>query len=1261
VTPPAPTPAVSASERRAATIEQLRARGALACPAELPLAARRDDLLTAIRDQQVVIVAGETGSGKSTQLPKLCLDLGRGATGLIGHTQSRRVAARTIAERVAEELGTELGTAVGYTVRFTDTVSEQTLVKVMTDGNLLAEIQRDRMLRRYDTLIIDEAHERSLNIDFLLGYLAQLLPKRPDLKVIVTSATIDTQRFSEHFRRADGSPAPIIEVSGRTYPVEIRYRPFGPRPDSDEPGADDDDRDQVQAIVDGVDELASEGPGDVLVFLSGEREIHDTADALRRHFLQTGENAEVLPLYARLSAVEQHRIWQPHRGRRVVLSTNVAETSLTVPGVRYVIDAGSARMSRYSHRLKVQRLPIEPVSQASANQRAGRCGRVAPGICIRLFEEATFGDRPEFTEPEILRTNLASVILQMTALGLGDVAAFPFLDPPDSRSVRDGYGLLEELGAIEPEDARRGRRLTPLGGRLARLPIDPRLGRMVLEAERHGCVREVMVIAAVLSIQDPRERPTEHRAAADELHRRFDVPGSDFLSLVKLWDHLREQQQQLGSSQFRKLCRAEYLNYLRVREWQDLFSQLRQVAGQVGVRQGAASGVSAGHPDRVHQALLAGLLSHIGMRDGTTREYRGAHGSKFVIGRESVLAKSLPRWVIASELVETNRLWGRVVASVQPEWAEQLGTHLAKYSYGEPSWDARRGAAVCSERVSLFGLPIVSNRTIGYDRVNRAAARELFIRCALVEGEWTTHQKFFERNEKFLVDLRGWGERVRRPELVDSEAVFAFYDRRLGPEVVSTRHFDRWWKQARATDPDLLTMRMEHFVGDETGGEAEFPVSWPYGSMDLAVTYRFDPGAADDGATVHVPLAALNQVEPVGFDWNVPGLRPELVGALLKSLPKEHRRELVPMAEVTDKVIAALGPPSGWEDGTSLAAALAAVVHEVAGVRIPASAFDPSKVPAHLRVTFAIDDADGAHVAAGKDLLALRKHLAPRLRAAIARESAIEERTGITTWDIGDLPREVSTTRAGVSVRGYPALLDDGASVSIRVFTKPELQAKVMRTGVRRLLLLAVPVGKRAIEQHLTNSSRLAVARSTVTLEQLSADCLTAAADGVIARHAAEPPFSADGFAALVQAARDELPAAAARALQLAADVLAAAAEVSQRLDRLTAPAVAASSADARAQLDRLVRPGFVTAAGEARLPDLLRYVKAIDMRLAKLPEDPHRDHARLRDVTALEQRYVAHLRRLDRDDITAEVVDLGWLLEELRVSVFAQQLGTAR
>ena len=1272
---PSTTPATAqpAAERRAATVELLRARGALACPDTLPLAARRADLMTAIRDHQVVIVAGETGSGKSTQLPKLCLDLGRGVNGLIGHTQPRRMAARTIAERVAEELGTDLGITVGYTVRFTDTVGEQTLVKVMTDGILLAEIQRDRMLRRYDTLIIDEAHERSLNIDFLLGYLAQLLPKRPDLKLIVTSATIDTQRFSEHFAQLDGSPAPIIEVSGRTFPVEIRYRPFGAR--EDDP---DDDRDQVQAIVDAVDELAEEGDGDVLVFLSGEREIHDTADALRRHFSESartsrGGPADVLPLYARLSAVEQHRIWQPHRGRRVILSTNVAETSLTVPGVRYVVDAGAARMSRYSHRLKVQRLPIEEVSQASANQRAGRCGRVAPGVCIRLYDEAGFGDRPAFTEPEILRTNLASVILQMTALGLGDVSAFPFLDPPDSRSVRDGYGLLEELGAIQPlpdgkhaNDKRADdRRLTPLGKRLARLPIDPRLGRMVLEAERHGCVREIMIITAVLSIQDPRERPTEHRAAADELHRRFQVAGSDFLSLVKLWDYLREQQKALSSSQFRKLCRTEYLNYLRVREWQDLFSQLRQVAGQIGIRQGS----TAGHPDRVHQALLSGLLSHLGMRDGTTREYKGAHGSKFAIGNGSALSKALPKWIIAGELVETNRLWGRVVASVQPEWAEELGEHLARHSYGEPSWDARRGAAVCSERVSLFGLPIVGNRTIGYDRINRAAAREIFIRCALVEGDWEQgagNRKFWERNRRFLDDLKGWGERVRRVDLVDEEAVFTYYDRRLGPDVVSTRHFDKWWKVTRSSQPELLTMRLEDFVGEDNAASVnDFPTVWHHAiegrdAMALAVTYRFEPGANDDGATVHVPLAALNQVEPTGFDWNVPGLRADLVGALLRSLPKEYRRELVPMNEVSDTVVASLGTPTAWEDGTALAAALSTVVNDVVGIAVPPVAFDASLVPPHLRIGFSIDDEHGTPVAIGKDIVALRKLVAPRVRAAVARESPIEERKGITTWDFGDLPSEVSTSRAGVSVRGYPALLDDGDSVSIRVFTKPALQAKVMRAGVRRLLLLTVPVGKRAIEQYLTNSAKLSLARSQVSVDELTADCLTAAADGVIERHGGAT-FTAAEFEQLVRAARHELPEAAATALRAAAEVIAAAGEVRSRLDKLVAPPVATSAADAREQLERLVRSGFVAATGVSRLADVVRYVRAIDHRLSKLPEDPYRDAAKLRDVAAIEARYVALLRRTDRDDITPDFIDVGWLLEELRVSIFAQQLGTAR
>jgi ATP-dependent helicase HrpA len=1195
----------------------------------LPIDAHRDELLTAITDHQVVIVAGETGSGKSTQLPQLCLALGRGVEGrLIGHTQPRRVAARTIAERVAEELGTELGHTVGYTVRFTDRVGEHTRVKVMTDGILLAEIQRDRMLRRYDTLIIDEAHERSLNIDFLLGYLKQLLPKRPDLKIIITSATIDTERFSRHF------DAPVIEVSGRSYPVELRYRPFGSRPD--EPG---DDRDQVQAVLDAVDELGREGRGDVLVFLSGEREIHDVSDALRRQNTERGGHVEVLPLYARLSAVEQHRIFQPHSGRRVVLSTNVAETSLTVPGVRYVVDAGTARISRYSHRLKVQRLPIEPVSQASANQRAGRCGRVAPGICIRLYDEAEFTARTPFTEPEILRTNLASVILQMTALGLGEVEAFPFLDPPDPRSVRDGYALLHELGAID------GQRLTPLGRRLARLPIDPRLGRMVLEAERHGCVREVLIIASALSIQDPREHPAEQKQAADDLHRRFIVKGSDFLGFVALWDHLREQQQQRTNSQFRRMCKDEFLHYVRVREWQDLFSQLRQVAGQLGIRQGSEQG----HPDRVHQAVLAGLLSHLGMReavDGTKRsDYRGAHGSRFALGRSSSVAAAQPKWVVAAELVETNRLWGHVVAEVKPEWAERLGSHIAKRSYGDPWWDTRRGGAVCREQVTLYGLPIV-NRTVGYDRVDPAAAREYFIRCALVEGDWTTHHAFWRLNREFLDGLVGMAERLRRPDLGDDEAVFAFYDRRVGPDVVTTRHFDRWWKDARAADPQLLTMRLEHFTDStSTAATDGFPGTWRHGEIDLDVTYRFDPGAPDDGATVHVPVAALNQIDDRGFDWQVPGFRADLVDALLRSLPKDYRRELTPMAEVVTRVVAALRPATDALD-EPLTAALARTVRAETGTAVPPRAFQLDRAPAHLRVTFAVHDQQGRVLASGKHLADLRSQLATAVRRSIADASPIDERRGITTWDVGDLPTSVEMTRNGLTLRGYPALLDDGDSVSLRVLTSPGLQAKVMHGGVRRLLLLAVPVGKRAVGRDTSTS--------------LLPDCCVAAADAVIHRHG-ELPYTQAAFEALLTAARDALPTEAARLLKLANEVRLAATAVRTRLDRLVAPPVAASAADARAQLERLTRDGFVRTAGPTRLADLVRYVKAIDLRLTKLPEAPQKDAANLREVAALERRYTELLRRTARQDVTAEMVDVGWMLEELRVAVFAQTLGAAK
>ena len=823
-------------------------------PPELPVSQRRGDIAKTIREHQVVVVAGETGSGKTTQLPKICLELGRGTQGMIGHTQPRRLAARTVAERVAAELRTTLGQTVGYQVRFTDRVGRDTRLKLMTDGILLAELERDRSLRRYDTIIIDEAHERSLNVDFLLGYLARLLPRRPDLKLIITSATIDPERFSRHF-----GGAPVVEVSGRTYPVEVRYRPLGEDPD--------DDRDQTQGILDAVDELCREGPGDILVFLSGEREIRDTAEALRGHrFPRSPGGVDVLPLYARLAAADQHRVFQAHTGRRVVLATNVAETSLTVPGIRYVVDPGTARISRYSHRSKVQRLPIEPVSQASANQRTGRCGRTSDGICIRLYSEEDFAGRPEFTEPEILRTNLASVILQMTSLRLGDMAAFPFIDPPDRRSVKAGVDLLGELGALD------GGRLTPVGRKLAQVPADPRLARMLLEAGRLGCAREVLVIVAALSIQDPRERPADRQEAADERHRRFADKGSDFLTWLNLWRYLHEQQRALSSNQFRKLCRAEFLNYLRVREWQDLHGQLRAAARDLGIRLNRAD-VEVDR-DRVHTALLAGLLSHIGLRQGDTREYLGARGTRFAIFPGSALARKPPQWVMAAELVETSRLWGREAARIEPEWAEELAAHLVKRTYAEPHWSRSRGAVVATERVTLYGVPIVTGRQVDYGRIDPGLARELFLRHALVEGDWETSHGFFARNRRLLAEVEELEHRARRRDiLVDDHALFDFYDRRVPDEVVSARHFDAWWKQARQERPDLLDFERSMLIEDTAGAPDadEYPDTWTQGGHRLRLTYQFEPGSDADGVTVHVPLAVLNQVEPDGFDWQVPG------------------------------------------------------------------------------------------------------------------------------------------------------------------------------------------------------------------------------------------------------------------------------------------------------------------------------------------------------------------------------------------------------
>jgi ATP-dependent helicase HrpA len=1215
------------SEERRRAIERLTMSGLLACPESLPIAARSAELVDAIRNHQVVIVAGETGSGKSTQLPKLCLAAGRGTNGMIGHTQPRRIAARSIAERVAHELNSDIGEDVGYAVRFTDKVGAHTLVKVMTDGIVLAETQRDRSLRRYDTIIVDEAHERSLNIDFLLGYLHQLLPQRPDLHLVITSATIDTQRFSEHF-----GDAPIITVEGRTYPVEIRYRPYG----------EDDDRDQVQAICDAVDELSDDIDGDVLVFLSGEREIHDTADALRR---LERPHTEVLPLYARLSSVEQQRIFAPHRGRRIVLSTNVAETSLTVPGIRAVVDAGTARISRYSQRLKVQRLPIEPVSQASANQRSGRCGRVADGICIRLYDEEDFAGRPEFTEPEILRTSLASVILQMTALGLGEVEAFPFIEAPDPRSIRNGYLLLDELGAI------RDGRLTKVGRQLARLPVDPRMARMVLEADRHGCVREVMVIAAALSIQDPREYPAEHRQHAEELHRRFRVAGSDFLSFVALWDYLRAQQQQLSGNQFRKLCRSEYLNYLRVREWQDLFSQLRQVAGQLGIRPGTA----AGHPDRVHQALLAGLLSHLGHRDSTRAdpkrpEYRGAHGSTFAIGRESAVGKNA-QWVIAAELVETNRLWGRVVATVQPEWAERLGAHLVRYSYGDPEWDSRNGRAVIDERASLYGLPIVARRTIGYDRVDAADARQMFVRHALVEGDWRADYPFLASNTALLSHMRAIEERTRRFDGIDDDAVHAFYDARVPADIVSVRHFDRWWTRSSAEQRSVLTMTADALGRSAAADDADFPDTWRQGDLVLDLTYRFAPGETDDGVSVLIPLAVLHQVAPDGFDWQVPGYRHELATALAATLPKDIRRQLIPMADTVDAAVQRLTRL----DGELLATSLARAITQVSRVSVAARDFDLSKVAEHLRITFVVHDRSGTVVGEGKDLGVLRRGLRQQLRAEVARLTPIEERTGITTWDLGTLPREIETERDGHTVVAYPTLVDTGEAVALRIVTSPAVRSKAMRSGLRRLLQLAVPVSRRTIESKLSNADKLVLVAAQ--RPALAGDCVHAAADAVL-DVAGTDVWDEQAFAALIATAKSDMPDLAARALHGAATILTAAAAVETRLAALSAPSLAVSVGDARDHLARLLGPRFVSTVGVDRLDDLERAVRGIERRLAKLTEQPGRDAQRTRELRPLEERYERFRAALPVSAVTAEVIDIGWSLEELRISTFAQALG---
>ncbi|HDY7720229.1 ATP-dependent RNA helicase HrpA [Vibrio vulnificus] len=1208
-------------------------------PEILPVSQKKDDIADAIAHHQVVIVAGETGSGKTTQLPKICAELGRGKFGLIGHTQPRRLAARSVANRIAEEMETQLGDFVGYKVRFNDQISENTQIKLMTDGILLAEIQHDRFLNQYDTIIIDEAHERSLNIDFILGYLKELLPRRPDLKVIITSATIDPERFSNHF-----GGAPIIEVSGRTYPVETRYRPLG--------GETEDDRDQLEGIFDAVDELCDEGLGDILIFMNGEREIRDTADALAKRKLK---DTEIVPLYARLSAGEQNKIFQPHTGRRIVLATNVAETSLTVPGIKYVIDPGTARISRYSYRTKVQRLPIEPVSQASANQRKGRCGRVQEGICIRLYSEDDFNSRPEFTDPEILRTNLASVILQMTALGLGDIEAFPFVEAPDKRNILDGVRLLEELGAINSNAKDPKKRLTAVGKQLARLPIDPRLARMVLEAPRFGCLKEVMIIAAALSIQDPRERPSDKQQSADDKHRRFYHEDSDFLTFVNLWNHIQKQQKALSGNQFRRQCKDDYLNYLRVREWQDVYFQIHQSMREMEFKLNS----EPGSYDAVHSAILTGLLSHIGMKDQEKNEYHGARNARFHIFPGSGLFKKQPKWVMSAELVETSKLWGRIIAKIQPEWIEPLAKHLIKRSHSEPHWSKKQAAVMAYEKVMLYGIPIVPKRLVNYGNIDASVSREIFIRSALVEGDWETKHAFFKQNRKLLLEVEELEHKSRRRDiLVDDEELFQFYDQRVGTEVVSGRHFDTWWKQASKKEPELLNFEKEMlFKGDASHvTDLDYPNFWHQNGLKLKLSYQFEPGDDSDGVTVHIPLPILNQIDPAGFDWQIPGLRHELVVSLIKSLPKTLRKNFVPAPNYAD---AFLSRVTAME--MPLLDALEKELRRMTGATVLREDWKLDQVPDHLKVTFRAVDERNRKLKEHKDLHELKESLKEKVQETLSKVADDDiEQQGLHTWSFGELPQVYQQKRGGYQVKAFPALVDNKDSVEIKLYETEQEQISAMQAGQRRLILLNVPSPIKYLHANLPNKSKLGLYFNPYgKVLDLIDDCIACGVDKLIEEQGGlvwEP----EKFEALKEHVRAELGDTVVDIAKQVETILTTAFNINKKLKGKIDFTMAFALSDIKAQIEGLIFKGFATECGWKRLPDILRYMKAIERRMEKLPIDPNKDRLHMLKIESVVKDYKELLNKIPKGLAVPEnVKEIRWMIEELRVSFFAQQLGT--
>jgi ATP-dependent helicase HrpA len=1222
---------------------------------ELPVSALRATIARAIEAHQVVIVSGETGSGKTTQLPKICLELGRGSAGLIGHTQPRRIAASSIAKRIAHELGTTPGEVVGFKVRFTDRMQPGASIKLMTDGILLAETQGDPQLAAYDTIIIDEAHERSLNIDFLLGYLRQLLPRRPDLKVIITSATIDAERFAQHFATA-GGPAPVINVSGRLYPVEVRYRPFRDEDDAD-------DRTLMDGIVDAVDECAGAGPGDILVFLPGEREIREAAEALRKHH---PPHTEILPLFARLSAEEQERVFKPSGARRLVLATNVAETSLTVPGVRYVVDTGLARVKRYSYRNKVEQLQVEPIAQAAANQRAGRCGRVADGICIRLYDEADFARRPRFTDPEVLRSSLAGVILRMKALGLGDVRAFPFVEPPPARAIADGYDLLAELNAVDDNNA-----LTAIGRELARLPLDPRIGRMLLAARDQQALREVLVIAAALSVQDPRERPLDAQQAADQAHRRFADERSDFLSLLKLWEFVRERFEHKRSN--RKLTddlKQNFISPRRLREWREVHAQLSTLLGELGWRANASEATF----EQVHLALLAGLLGNVGFKtlDADYREppYLGARGIKFFVWPGSPLAKKAGRWVMAAELVETTRLFARVVATIEPQWLERVGAHLLKKTWSDPHWEKNAGQVMAFERATLYGLVIYSQRRVPFGTRDPAAARELFIRGALVKGDYDTNAPFFSHNRRLVREIRELEHKARRPDvLVDDELIFAFYEKLIPADIHSSALFDKWRRTSEQDNPRLLFLSRDDLMRHEAAGVTTglFPKSWSDRGVELALSYHFEPGSPRDGVTLTVPLYVLNQVDAARCDWLVRGMLKEKVQLLLKSLPQRLRRHCVPLPEYAAAFVARHGELAA-HPVRSLVEALCDDFRTQTGLRCNAEDLKQETLPPHLSMNFKVVDEHGRQLAMGRNLAALRAELGAQAQRTFQqladRDTKVAEglHEAITDWDFGELPELLEIRRGGQVLVGHPALVDRGDSCSLEVFDDPNQAAARHRDGLRRLFRLQLKEQVRFLEKSLgaLQSAQMqagtvaALAASLPSFEDLRDQVTTAAID----RTCLIDPLPTDNrsFAARRDEARGRLSLIAQEVARLVTSIVQEAAVLPKKLNALRAFPNAV--ADVEQQLQRLCAHRFIVETPAAQLVHYPRYLKAIGARLDKLKTDPARDAARMAEIAPLQTAYLREVAaRKGVDD--PRLAEFRWLLEELRVSLFAQELRT--